>query len=59
MVAEGVETESQASYLVAHHVKFAQGWLFSPALPAEEFIEFYYRTNARTENVRAIYQGAA
>ncbi len=59
MVAEGVETESQANYLLAHHVEFAQGWLFSRALPAREFIDFYYRTNARTENVRAIYQGAA
>lgn len=59
MVAEGVETESQARYLVSHHVEFAQGFLFSPPLPADEFIEFYYQTNARTENVQAQYQGAA
>ncbi len=55
----GRRNESQANYLLAHHVEFAQGWLFSHPLPAKEFIEFYYRTNSRTQNVRAIYQGAA
>lgn len=59
MVAEGVETEAQASYLVTHHVEFAQGYLFSQPLPVKDFIDFYYRSNARADNVRAIYQGAA
>lgn len=59
MVAEGVETETQANYLIAHNVEFAQGWLFSKAVPAKDFIEFYYRTNTRSDDSRNIYQGAA
>lgn len=44
IVAEGVETQAQADYLLAHEVDFGQGWLFSKALPAQEFIA-YYRAN--------------
>lgn len=33
LVAEGVESEEQAAYLRAHGVRYAQGWLFSRALP--------------------------
>jgi sensor c-di-GMP phosphodiesterase-like protein len=40
IVAEGVETQSQASYLLAHQVEFAQGWFFSKPLSAQDFIPF-------------------
>ncbi len=41
VVAEGVETETQATYLRAKGVAFAQGWLFSRPLPAEAFLLFW------------------
>lgn len=37
-VAEGVETESQRDWLRMHGVQYAQGWLYSKALPNETFI---------------------
>ncbi|MDG9772300.1 EAL domain-containing protein [Klebsiella michiganensis] len=37
-VAEGVETESQRDWLRMHGVLYAQGWLYSKALPKEKFI---------------------
>jgi len=37
VLAEGVETEAQASFLRSRRCDAIQGYLFSPALPAEEF----------------------
>lgn len=41
IVAEGIERQEQADYLIEHGVQYGQGWLFSKALPAAEFIAFY------------------
>jgi diguanylate cyclase (GGDEF)-like protein len=38
VIAEGVETATQASSLNALGCKLAQGWLYAPALPADEII---------------------
>lgn len=40
MVAEGVETEAQARYLMEAGVQYAQGWLYAKALPADAFKAF-------------------
>ena len=49
LVAEGVETEAQAAFLLEHRVEFAQGWLFSKAVPADDFLAFLRRNRARTD----------
>jgi diguanylate cyclase (GGDEF)-like protein/PAS domain S-box-containing protein len=36
VVAEGVETEAQRDYLLDSGCRYAQGYLYSPAVPAEE-----------------------
>jgi EAL domain-containing protein (putative c-di-GMP-specific phosphodiesterase class I) len=41
VIAEGVETEYQADRLHQVGVQFAQGHLFSTALSAQQFMEFY------------------
>lgn len=38
MIAEGVERPEQARYLTDHGVDYAQGWLYSAALPASDFL---------------------
>lgn len=45
IVAEGVEKAEQATYLKAAGVEFAQGWLYSKALPSNEFLQFYRQRN--------------
>lgn len=45
-VAEGVETEEQAKWLIEHGVNFGQGFLFSQSLAAADFLEFF-RKNTR------------
>lgn len=38
VVAEGVETESQAAFLLQCGCRFMQGWLFCPAIPPPELM---------------------
>ncbi len=43
VIAEGVETEAQRSFLVAHGCEVLQGFLFSKALPAAQFEKTFVR----------------
>ena len=36
VIAEGVETEGQREFLLESDCRYAQGYLFSPAVPADE-----------------------
>jgi len=45
-IAEGVETAQQADYLLNRGVDYAQGWHYSRAMPAAEFIAFVHTQNS-------------
>lgn len=46
VVAEGVETAWEESYLIKCGCDLAQGYLYAPALPSEEYISWSRRFNA-------------
>ncbi|WP_020146273.1 EAL domain-containing protein [Thioalkalivibrio sp. ALJ15] len=43
VIAEGVENEAQACFLIEHGCEFGQGYLYSPALPSEQLLEWAAR----------------
>ena len=48
IIAEGIETPGQASYLEEKGVDYGQGWYYSRAMPAMGFIEFVRAFNKST-----------
>jgi len=46
LVAEGVETEAELSFVVQHHCHKMQGYLFSKPLPAKEFESLLFSEKA-------------
>jgi EAL domain-containing protein (putative c-di-GMP-specific phosphodiesterase class I) len=44
VVAEGVETEAELEILRAHGCEQVQGWYFSRALSADQFVDWYWNT---------------
>ena len=48
LIAEGVETEEQAQFLVDNHCNHIQGFLFSKPLPAEEIAEMLRQQGQRS-----------
>ena len=57
-VAEGVETQQQLDYLKKQGVPYGQGWLFSKALPPDEFLAFC-RTMGAEGRARSQTPGSA
>ncbi|RZI42627.1 EAL domain-containing protein [Herbaspirillum sp. HC18] len=41
VIAEGVETAKQVEILLEAGIQMAQGWYFSPSLPAQDFIAYF------------------
>ncbi len=46
IIAEGIEQNFQAQYLMAHGVEFGQGWFYGRPMPARKFEEFVRARNA-------------
>lgn len=42
IVAEGVQTAEQQTFLKAHGVQFAQGWLYSKSLPVDTLVSHFF-----------------
>ena len=44
-LAEGIETPAQAAFLTRHGCSLGQGFLYSPAVPADQFASIYHSLN--------------
>lgn len=47
VVAEGVETEKQAEWLLMNNCKIQQGWFYDKAMPLEQLVEKYTLSRGR------------
>lgn len=47
LVAEGVETQEQADFVISAGVDYLQGWLYAPALPLHEAREYALQFDGR------------
>jgi cyclic di-GMP phosphodiesterase Gmr len=52
VVAEGMETQEQASFLKALGVEYAQGWLYAPAMTSDDLLK-WYSINRKSESAAA------
>lgn len=53
MIAEGVETQAQADYLMAHGVQYAQGWLYSKSIPMHSLLAQLHQRKTRLSPLAA------
>ena len=44
-LAEGIETAAQAAFLTSHGCSLGQGFLYSPAVPADQFAPLFHSLN--------------
>lgn len=51
LIAEGVETESQRQFLLAHGCRHAQGYLFTQPLPADEMRDWLLQSASRLARI--------
>jgi len=54
VVSEGVETEEQLNFLLEINCKYAQGYYFSPPVPAEAFEALFNEMNATRNTVNQL-----
>lgn len=53
VVAEGVENEIQKSFLLQHGCRICQGYLYSPPVPADQFVELLNIYNGRAKGKKS------
>lgn len=58
-VAEGIETQEQADYLIAHGVEFGQGWLYGKPVPAAAFLAFHSQNKALKGSIPEILHASS
>lgn len=50
VIAEGVETKEHEQFLMEHDCDEVQGWRYSKAIPADEFVEFVHNYNGKLDS---------